>query len=952
MNSLSIPGTHSICRMKRFLIGGGLSTVLLLLMGAGTPASAQPNCAEMDLNDDGVVNILDLSFQASKFGLVSGVVGWKDGYEVEPNGPGGISANKVDIHDLLALFGCFLQQAPTDPTTLQGRVFDGIGNPLEGVEVQIGTNTLTGTSDENGLFFLQIPPNYLGDNVITFNGSTASDPTPDFLSGQYPTIPNKPIFINGGIENAFRDMSLPERDLTNSVDLSDPDSGATCSGPPFTCTLGEDVSYGNAGVEMMIPAGCTAQFPAGEDPVLSITRVDPSMLPVPMPPGLASTIFVTYQPGGTILDCPGTGPVIMTKFDNVDGFVNTDNPSTDPDQPFLAGITNGVFTPLVFITVIEPDGFGGYVPSATGVVGPTLKATVDDPFEFAWYHVDVPVNPCLRTKVVGRVEKVISRHPITNAILECEPCRGAFVSVPGVGPVRTDQNGEFCIFGVPAGPNGFLCNIRPFSITASAHMEMNGIPGIQGEEIGISKTVLAVPGGITDVGVIKKGIFGTVKGRALKLSSISPFVTLPIYETEEADPDPDTAHGADIDLFIPGSSTFTQTGPDGSYGFSDVPLTPGNGVDLQLFFNGKLETPTVPPTFVEKNFFVDPCGPFGPVGSCNEASIDHQGDVDVWNFLLTSTGTIKVTVVDESGAPVEFANVDINNAGGAPLGGGFTAPDGFCFGNTPQNVGNPLLDGMVILPDDGSCFGGYEGGGYEGEGGGGVPQGDCFIDVFVFRVGGFLQGFAGPEDGCHINTHGDFREVTVVVRPPIPVGDIVQVDPVNDDTNLTLIKTYGPGGIGVAGIDQILVEFDLDGGPDGDGSEIDERPNLPDGPTGLDTNIRGTCTHSYENGDLCNFVDTATGDIVATTDLLVDEENNQVRIVAPLALFGGAPGAQVAILRTGFDVFSGCPSADQVPNGGAFSIVIGPNLPNILIIDPENDLFDPFGSCGGSGIPL
>ncbi len=93
-------------------------------------------------------------------------------------------------------------------------MFDGLGNPLPGVTIQVGTNTVIGQSDENGTYVLDIGPDDLGDTVVTFDGSTAIDPTPDFLSGQYPTIPNKPIFVNGGVDNVFRAIALPERDLS------------------------------------------------------------------------------------------------------------------------------------------------------------------------------------------------------------------------------------------------------------------------------------------------------------------------------------------------------------------------------------------------------------------------------------------------------------------------------------------------------------------------------------------------------------------------------------------------------------------------------------------------------------------------------------------------------------------------------------------------------------------
>ena len=99
----------------------------------------------------------------------------------------------------------------------------------------------------------------------------------------------------------FRDIPLPERDLTNSQDLRKMGVADDLGGNKFE--LKQNVKVRNAGVKLEVPAGCTAIFPAGEDPVLSITRVAPDRLPVPMPPGLSSSLFVTYQPGGTEIVC-------------------------------------------------------------------------------------------------------------------------------------------------------------------------------------------------------------------------------------------------------------------------------------------------------------------------------------------------------------------------------------------------------------------------------------------------------------------------------------------------------------------------------------------------------------------------------------------------------------------------------------------------------------------------
>ena len=276
--------------MQRTLVA--TSVVLLVLAG---PVCAPDELATADVNGDGVVNILDISHIASRFGLSAGQHGYRGGLDLVPDG----IIDMKDLDEVLAHFG--ETEAPTTPTQFQGTVFDGLGNRLQGVRVLLGetglTDNLWGCTDRNGAYSVPVGPSGFGENLATFVGPTfdpltggstsscdaaAADPTPDFLSGQYPTIPNKPIFINAGIDNVFRALPLPERDLTNSQDLRE-DEVATNT-DPNEWRLDEEVVIANAGVKLVIPAGCTAIFPAGEEPVLSITRVPPDRLPVPMPP--------------------------------------------------------------------------------------------------------------------------------------------------------------------------------------------------------------------------------------------------------------------------------------------------------------------------------------------------------------------------------------------------------------------------------------------------------------------------------------------------------------------------------------------------------------------------------------------------------------------------------------------------------------------------------------------
>ncbi len=199
-----------------------VSAALIILGGLVGPARAQvddeedKSDAKADVTGDGTVNILDLSTMGSRFGLQAGQAGYRGGLDLDANGSIGMS----DFMEVLSSFGT--TGAPTTPTMFQGTVFDGLGNRLQGVSVYVGENT-EGCTDRNGAYALSIGSSDFGENLVTFHGPTfdpdtgdatescdasASDPTPDLLSGQYPTIPNKPVYINAGIDNVFRAVPL------------------------------------------------------------------------------------------------------------------------------------------------------------------------------------------------------------------------------------------------------------------------------------------------------------------------------------------------------------------------------------------------------------------------------------------------------------------------------------------------------------------------------------------------------------------------------------------------------------------------------------------------------------------------------------------------------------------------------------------------------------------------
>ena len=872
-------------RSARFSVLATLGTLLMLLGGLAVPALAQVDAPTADITDDGNVNILDISTFIGLLGTQAGEVGYREGLDLVPDGV-------IDFADLNALLGQFGQTGvETGGTVLKGRVFDGLGNPLPDVTVKVGTNTVTGTTDKNGKYKLDnFEVQDLGDTVITFNGSGASDPSPGG-STEYPTIPNKPIFINGGTETRFRDMSLPERDLTGSVLLDDSNSTANPDGSrTITDPLG--VTVNNAGVAITLPVGCEVKFPDDNapEPRLSITRVDPAMLPVPMPFDLSSFLFVTYQPGETEVHCASTGgagdllqdvcaagQALCTEFDNTDGFDPDAAPITigeanqrafgadgpggplEGDGPFVAGITNGVFKPLAGCQV-SPDGIK------------LLCGPLPEDFTFAWYHADIrPPTPCPRTTVVGTVR--LNDTPMT-------PVAGASVSVPGVAPVTTRGDGTFSIPNVPAGPNGRFCFTNPFSIRASAS---------QGANLGVSKFTPAVPGGTTDVGDIKFGIAGTVQGQVLKLTSVNPFVVTPLPGAEI---DVDTASG-DV------------TDANGRYSVFDVP---SGGYNVDVFFAGFVPEPGGGSAF---KIFDD----------SQSGSIDFDGAIQVRDFRFTGTGAVKVTVVDTLGNPVSFVNVDLEAFGG-DLGGGFEAPQAFRSGFDFDG------DGMVTLN--------------------GVPQGPCEVSVLDF-LGDFpVFGTAS----CFVNQHGELVELTVEVVQP---GDIDQVrvsqaisrDSQGVDTDVVEVKIHYADPLPYESFFDISVDLEFDTDRDQGTGAPSEISNISEfGSTDLGVELHVHCDLFNEPGgfteDFCEVFDANHEIVPVEVELFPFRDQSgldpQTLIMLInkdqlIAAGGNGPYNGACLFQFGFEfnIF------DVVPNGG--NVEVDPNGFDQVRADPLGDTF-------------
>ncbi|GEM_PF-3635785 len=464
--------------------GNKISLVFDLQIGKGGVPLVNASIA--DTNDDGRVDGLDVPILTNRLGVRAGDVGYLDGLDVIQDDV----INMLDVDAVASNFGATgvsIVAPESFGTVFRGRVFDGTGNALSGVSVQLGTGLITGETNANGLFQMSVPVGATGETTVTFNGTRATDvfagvrvtgaTVSGGSSGQFLTIHDLPVFINGGVDNVFRDISLPEFDLTGGVDLASLSSPvADVGGGVFQVKFGESLVVNNAGVKLRFSEGCLLTPPVISSPLIAITKVNPSMLPIPVPSTKNSTVVGTFHPSGTEVNCPA-GSMMTIVFDNVDGF-------DVADEPMLNGIQSGALQVITnSCTVVDVDTDG----EVNDLDDKVQCGPIPMPFEFSWYHTAITSAPCRRTTVVGLVR---SQNIATI------PVAGVMVTLPGVGPVTTRADGSFTVSNVPAGPNGVSCSKNPFTLRASV---------TSGDVTKNSQSILAVPGGITNLGEIVLG---------------------------------------------------------------------------------------------------------------------------------------------------------------------------------------------------------------------------------------------------------------------------------------------------------------------------------------------------------------------------------------------------------------------------------------------------------------
>lgn len=449
--------------------------------------------AVADLNDDGIVDQADIEVltDPAHFGKQMGEVGYIDGYDIAadttthpslgPDAPDGV----IDQADVDAVrLQCGANGVPTSPTTLSGFVFDTLSNALHGVSITGGQGGLVGSTLPDGSYDVVVGPSDVGLGEINFFGNSVIDPTPGG-SGEYPTIPHKPIFLNGGVDNVFRTIYLPERDLTGAVTLDD--SNSIPSGIPGARIATEPIVVDNTsiGASIQIPAGCTLIPPPGGTTQISIASLPSGNVPVPPPPGVNSSMFLTFQEGGAQVVCSSGS--ITTSMANVDLL-------PVGSGVHLYGVEDGAFQVVASCTVFDAD-----TDSDPNDPDDVIVCSVPTPFQFAWYFfgpIIPPSPPCPLTLVA--VEVLCNGVPAGP---------GVSVSIGGGAPACTTNTSSIAGFvDMPAGPDGQACFPNAFEYTAIANDGAGNI--------GIA-TATAVPGGVTAIDV---EICSTVSGPAGDIS--------------------------------------------------------------------------------------------------------------------------------------------------------------------------------------------------------------------------------------------------------------------------------------------------------------------------------------------------------------------------------------------------------------------------------------------------
>jgi RHS repeat-associated protein len=166
-----------------------------------------------------------------------------------------------------------------DSTSLEGLVLTLKGEPLQGVTLGLGEQSVT--TDETGRFVLSDIP--AGHQVLEIDGTTANRPGKTYGTFEYG------VNLNKGRQNLLPfTIWMPLIDTAHEQSFDSPTTGeVTLSTPRIP------------GLEIKIPAGSTVKDEDGEAVTsLSITAVPTDRTPFPLPSFFEPPVYFTVQPGG------------------------------------------------------------------------------------------------------------------------------------------------------------------------------------------------------------------------------------------------------------------------------------------------------------------------------------------------------------------------------------------------------------------------------------------------------------------------------------------------------------------------------------------------------------------------------------------------------------------------------------------------------------------------------